>query len=247
MSYKTLMESGEPVFKETVRYKYFKNAVTSECYFSNYISYKHMPSLHDFKRDMAYLAAEQMDYHSDYSFVFFAENAELTEELSHYLKETDFKLEKHIIFTNLLVNLKLVPRAVEGVSIVLLDETRLDAYVAMKYRQALQYGQLYADQMKADTQTNLLENGSKVYLAIKDDEIIGDVTAWFFDDYVEIDDFFVDEAYRGQGIGTSLQWEASRGFEKVILISEEENRAMYEHQGYQEVAYYWTALRSPRS
>ncbi|HEO2598638.1 TPA: GNAT family N-acetyltransferase, partial [Streptococcus agalactiae] len=27
---------------------------------------------------------------------------------------------------------------------------------------------------------------------------------------------------------------------------EEENRKMYEHQGYEEVAYYWTALRSPR-
>lgn len=83
-------------------------------------------------------------------------------------------------------------------------------------------------------------------MAVKNDQIIGDVTAWVHGDFIEIDDFSVDEKFRGQGIGTNLQLEASRGFDKVILLSEEGNRAMYEHQGYQEVSHYWTALRGSK-
>ena len=36
MDYKELLESGEPVYRETTRFKHFKNPVTSERYFSNY-------------------------------------------------------------------------------------------------------------------------------------------------------------------------------------------------------------------
>ena len=45
MNYKELLEAGEPVYRENTRFKHFKNPVTSERYFSNYLSYKLMPSL----------------------------------------------------------------------------------------------------------------------------------------------------------------------------------------------------------
>ena len=98
--------------------------------------------------------------------------------------------------------------------------------------------------MLADNEANLLSNGSKIFLALDGERIIGDVTAWFFGDYVEVDDFSVQEAYRGRGIGSALQRAALAGQKKVILIAEEENRAMYQHQGYEEVSWYWTALQS---
>ncbi|MFU2181487.1 hypothetical protein ACM0P9_04370 [Streptococcus pluranimalium] len=59
-----------------------------------------------------------------------------------------------------------------------------------------------------------------------------------------MDDFQVEEAFRGRGIGSALQKEASKGYQYAILIAEEINRDMYQHQAYQEVAYYWTALRT---
>ncbi|HEO7137618.1 TPA: GNAT family N-acetyltransferase, partial [Streptococcus agalactiae] len=40
MHYKELLESSEKAYLETNRYKHFKNIITSERYFSNYISYK---------------------------------------------------------------------------------------------------------------------------------------------------------------------------------------------------------------
>ena len=87
MDYKELLESGEPVYRETTRFKHFKNPVTSERYFSNYLSYKRMPSLSEVEADLAYLAHEQAGYVSNYAFLFFAENQEISAELEDYLKK----------------------------------------------------------------------------------------------------------------------------------------------------------------
>lgn len=100
--------------------------------------------------------------------------------------------------------------------------------------------------MQVYNESYLRAEGSAIYLALDKGSIVGDITAWECGDYIEMDDFHVKETYRGRGIGTNLQYRASQDYQKVILISEEENRAMYEHQGYQEVAYYWTVLKSPR-
>lgn len=244
MNHKNLLESGEAAYFENARLKHFKNQVTSERYFANYLSYKTMPDLTEFQSDLAYLANEQKDYKSNYAFIFFAETAELDDNIKAYLSDQGFELEKHIIFTNLLDNLSLRKRDLGDIRIAQLTEETLPAYVEYKYQQSLPYGKEYADQMKLDNERHMLTNGSKVFLAMDKNNIIGDVTAWFYGDYVEIDDFAVDENYRGKGIGSALQLTASKGYEKVILIAEEENRDMYQHQGYKEVSYYWTALKS---
>ena len=244
MNYKELLESGEPVYLENARFKHFKNPVTSERYFSNYLSYKEMPSLSDMEADLAYLAREQKDYFSDFAFLFFAENQDLSVALRAYLEEQGFGFSKHLVFTSPVSHLRLKARDLGGIRIVQLDESHLENYLQALYQEHLQYGQVYADQMLADSRAHLLGNGSKVYLALDDQKIIGSITAWFFEGYVEVDDYQVDAAYRGRGIGTALQLAALGKQEKVILIAEEENRSMYLHQGYVEVSWYWTALRS---
>ncbi|MGT2911516.1 GNAT family N-acetyltransferase [Streptococcus cameli] len=247
MNYKDLMESGETTYLETDRFKHFKDAQMSERYFSNYISYKTNPSLLNFQQDMAYLATEQAGYASDYSFVFFAEKAELTTELKAHLEEAGFETLKHLIFTNQVTNLRLSDKSLPDVSIVPLGDLYREAYFAKKYQDYLAYGTTYADQMQLSNQAGLPKPGSQIFLAIKEEEIIGDVTAWYFGEFVEVDDFRVDDAFQGQGIGSALQKAAIADYEQVILIAEEENRDMYQHQGYQEASWYWTALRSPRS
>ena len=244
MDYKELLESGEPVYRETTRFKHFKNPVTSERYFSNYLSYKRMPSLSELEADLAYLAQEQAGYVSNYAFLFFAENGEWSQEIRDFLEREGFETAKHLIFTNSVDQIQLRCSDLGDIWILELVDSYLDAYLAYKYQAYLEYGQAYANQMRADNEANLLSNGSKIFLALDGERIIGDVTAWFFGDYVEVDDFSVQEAYRGRGIGSALQRAALAGQKKVILIAEEENRAMYQHQGYEEVSWYWTALQS---
>ena len=244
MNYKELLESGEAIYKETDRFRYFKNPITSERYFSNYLSYKKMPTVDELKADLDYVADEQANYASDFAFLFFAEKEEFSNALRKELGGKGFEFSKHLVFTNSVDQLQLRPRDLGAIKIVELTEEHLVAYIQMKYQSHLEYGQVYANQMKADHEANLLSNSSKVYLAMDGEKIIGDVTAWFFGDFVEVDDFHVDKEYRGRGIGTALQLAAIADYQQVILISEEENRAMYEHQGYTEVSWYWTALKS---
>ena len=160
------------------------------------------------------------------------------------MEREGFETAKHLIFTNSVDQIQLRCSDLGDIWILELVDSYLDAYLAYKYQAYLEYGQAYANQMRADNEANLLSNGSKIFLALDGERIIGDVTAWFFGDYVEVDDFSVQEAYRGRGIGSALQRAALAGQKKVILIAEEENRAMYQHQGYEEVSWYWTALQS---
>ena len=244
MHYKELLESGEPVYRETTRFKHFKNPVTSERYFSNYLSYKRMPSQSELREDLTYLAQEQEAYPTSYAFLFFSEKEEWSPEIRNFLEREGFETAKHLIFTNSVDQIQLRCSDLGGIRILELDDCYLDAFLAYKYQAHLEYGQAYVDQVLADNEANLLSNGSKIYLALDGQRIVGSVTAWFLGDYVEIDDFSVQEAYRGRGIGSALQRAALAGQKKVILIAEEENRAMYQHQGYEEISWYWTALQS---
>lgn len=192
------------------------------------------------------MTEEQKDYPSQFAFIFFAKNAPLPESIETYLADEAFDLENHLIFTNKITNLKLSPQKQEHIRIEALSDDLLPSYLAYKYEANLEYGESYAQQMLADNKANLMKSESRIYLAIDGDQIVGDITAWECGDFIEMDDFSVLSHYRGQGIGSALQRRASKDFEQIILITEEENRLMYQHQGYQEVAYYWTALQSNR-
>ena len=187
---------------------------------------------------------EQAGYVSHYAFLFFAENQEISAELADYLNNQGFGLSRHLIFTSPVEDLQFKDRNLGGIRIVELDETYLEDYLQVQYQDHLQYGQVYAEQMLADNRAHLLTNGSKIYLALDGQRIVGSVTAWFFEAYVEIDDYQVDAAYQGRGIGTALQKAALANQERAILVAEEANCSMYHHQGYKEVASYWIALRS---
>ncbi|HEO7183854.1 TPA: DUF5613 domain-containing protein, partial [Streptococcus agalactiae] len=147
MHYKELLESSEKAYLETNRYKHFKNIITSERYFSNYISYKIMPTVSEFLQDMIYLADEQKDYQSDFAFVFFEENAELSSELQRTLSQQGFESEKHIIFTNSLNHLKLFEKEFDDITFTKLNENYLEKYLKFKYKQSIVYGEIYAKQM----------------------------------------------------------------------------------------------------
>ena len=179
MDYKELLESGEPIFRENTRFKHFKNPVTSERYFSNYLSYKRMPSLSEVEADLAYLAQEQAGYVSNYAFLFFTENQEISAELADYLKNQGFGFSRHLIFTSQVEGLRLKDHNLGDIRIVELDEAYLEDYLQVQYQDHLQYGQVYAEQMLADNRDYLLTNGSKIYLALDGQRIVGSVTAWF--------------------------------------------------------------------
>ncbi|KHD44205.1 GNAT family N-acetyltransferase [Streptococcus hongkongensis] len=242
MGYKELLNSNKMPYLETDRFIHMKDDILSERYYSNYIDYKVSPHLEQLKADLKYLRDEQVNYTHAYAMLNFPENVDLSEELTDYLTAKGFQFYRHIIFTNQFNNLKLSQKEISPIIIEELQAEDFSDYLDLKYAQSLTYGKDFADQMLAYNTYHLPEKGSRIYVAKDGDTLVGDVTAWEYGDFLEIDDFSLVDGYRGRGIGSALQRKAAQNFEKLILISEEENRQMYEHQGYQEVAFYWNAL-----
>lgn len=243
MTYKEILTDYSEAFYENDRFYRFKDEALASRFYSNYIDYKKMPSLELLQEDLATIKEEQKDYPLDFAMVFFPEDAAMNGDIKGFLEASKFVIEKHIIFTCPLENLKLSQKDIGDIRIEKLTPAYFKDYLDYKYQQRLEYGQVFAKQMYDWDQEHLPEEGSQIYLAIDGEKLVGDVTVWEYGDYIEIDDFSLLEDYRGRGIGSALQREASRDFQSAILISEEVNRDMYQHQGYQEAAYYWTALR----
>lgn len=81
----------------------------------------------------------------------------------------------------------------------------------------------------------------RVMLKDKASQVIGGLAAHTYWDWLEIDDFFVPDDWRGQGIGTSLLQTAEtiavrRGVRQCFLSTFEfQARAFYEKRGYRVV------------
>ncbi len=247
MGYKDILNVNNNYYKETDRYNHLKDPNLARRYYANYLDYKKMPTLDDFINDLLYLNEEQADYPTEYALTLFPESQEIPDELLTFLTDNGFELSKHIIFTNTIDRRSLSTKSIEPIIVEALSDAYFMDYLQLKYSQNMEYGKDYADHMLAYNQVHLPEKGSKIFIARDGDKLIGDVTAWYYDKYIEIDDFSILQEYRGKGIGSELQRQASKGYNDLILISEEENRNMYQHQGYQEVSFYWTALKAPKT
>ncbi|MFZ2185997.1 MAG: GNAT family N-acetyltransferase [Streptococcus parauberis] len=244
MGYKELLNTNKMPYLDTDRFTHMKDDILSERYYSNYIDYKLVPNIEELAKDIDYIKEEQINYPHKYIMFNFPENYYPDLEIKEYLEKEGFKFSRHIIFTNQFSNLKLSQKDIGSITIEELHASDFSDYLDLKYQQSLVYGEDFAKQMLVYNRMHLPEKGSRIYVAKDGKKLVGDVTAWEYGEYIEIDDFSLIEDYRGKGIGSALQRTAAQYFKKLILVSEEENRDMYEHQGYQEAAYYWNALKS---
>lgn len=242
MDFTRLMVAEEQPTVVTQRFAYFQDKNQPSTYWSNYILYHTMPSLAEFEADVAWVKDQQAEYERTYAHFFFPDQTDLSAELENYLAEQDYEVTKHLVMTAPVSALRLAEKPLDGIAIVELTEELLPLFHDYRYQQRLVYGEDYAKEAGQAEQT-ILEEDCRVFLALHEGQIIGDVTGWYFGDYAEIDDFRVDEVFRGRGIGSQLQRAAIGDCQQVILLAEEENQQMYQYQGYQVASYHYNVLK----
>ncbi|AND79450.1 GNAT family N-acetyltransferase [Streptococcus pantholopis] len=227
----------------TERYIYYSRSDLALRYDNNLLDYQIMPDRDSFKEDLDFIALQQKGYPLSYVNIAFPEKIELPEPWQAQLYGEGFELKRFLVFTAPAASLNLSDSG--AVRIEELSETSYQDYMDKHEEEYRQYGDTYYQQMSLFNR-ELASNtsGGKIFLAIKKGQIVGELTAWYSQHFVEIDNFIVDEDLRGQGIGKHLQDRAVKTADSVILVTEEDNRAMYEHQGYQEAAFYWSAFKS---
>ncbi|AXQ78595.1 N-acetyltransferase [Streptococcus chenjunshii] len=243
--YKNILMNHLQKKQVSERYIYYGRPDLALRYDNNIWDYHLMPDREMFEADLSFIAQEQKDYPLDYANIAFPEKTELPVSWQTQLQADGFELERLLIFTAPAVSLNLSHSAASAdIKIEQLSETTYQAYMDKHAEEYRQYGDAYYQQMTLFNQELINVPDGKLFLAVKNGQIVGELTVWYSQYFAEIDNFMVDESLRGQGIGKRLQEEAIKTADSVILIAAEENRAMYEYQGYQETAFYWTAFKS---
>ncbi|NEW63455.1 GNAT family N-acetyltransferase [Granulicatella sp. zg-ZJ] len=226
---------------ETSRYIYEQNERYSERYDSNVLYYKVMPTLEELKEDIAFVKEKQANYQSEYVHLSFPENECLPEDIEKVLKEWSFDLSTEVLMCLNEEKANFTKSCTFNVTIEKLTEKWLEIYFKKYDEETIQYGNLYREQAKQYIQ-DILQKGD-ILLAVDKDTIIGDVILHYQKDFIEIDNFQVDEAYQRQGVGTLLQkavLHKKLSNQKLVLIAEQGSDAhmMYQHQGYEEIGFY---------
>ncbi|EHJ57655.1 hypothetical protein HMPREF9318_00571 [Streptococcus urinalis FB127-CNA-2] len=147
MNYKDLLDSTETPYKIENRY-YYKNSSLNRRYYSNFLSYHMMPNQEVFLADLKMITEEQRDYPEPFVFIKFPEKEEIPEEVLDLLKQRQFQLEKHIIFTNKRQNLHFSESKDSQVTVKPLEIEDKDSFINYKYQSDIAFGKGFADMMK---------------------------------------------------------------------------------------------------
>ncbi|MER0124001.1 GNAT family N-acetyltransferase [Streptococcus sp. ZJ93] len=245
--YKEIVSTSSPMDVQTKHYTYTQNPTYSERYDSNLLYYKIMPTVKELEEDIAFVKEKQKSYTSDYVHLSFPENQDLPEEIRQKLEDLSFEISMEAI---LILNEQKADFSKESpldIELEPLTEKWLEPYFERLDQDVKEYGELYGQQVRQFVSEIMLNN--EILLAIYQGKIIGEVTLHFSEEYIEIDNFMVDETYQGQGVGSLLQREVlkrKKSNQKVILIVEKDASVyeMYRKQGYEEVASYSECYQS---
>ena len=218
----------------------------SERYFSNYVQYHQVPSKEDLQLDMEVMRTLQSNNENHFIHFQFDEGMQIPEEIYAYLKANNFEFSEYVFMEH---DNKDFPfsRLRQPIQIKKVDGKNMLDYLAHERKFHEVYGQNFARQMIDVTHEFFMMPKSHILIAVDDfNNIVGSLNVLEHDDYVEFDEFQVDEEYRRQGIGSALQEAGIKiaNGKKVILVADNKSAAkeMYLKQGYQVKGSYQAAL-----
>lgn len=234
------------VIAENELYKHYHYSEMLIRYDSNFIGFKRMPTLDEFRAAEGYLREFHQKNGQDHVKFGFPPDQKLTDELFPYLQEQNYS-----IGTNELYSIK--PYDFPEVSVnpdfqveVVNSRTYKD-YLTLQYEQDVQFGESFAEAKKILHHANFQSDRVVQVIAYYKDTPVGAVDVILRDLTAEIDNLFVQDSYQRKGIGSSIQRFVMDLFHDriVILIADGEDtpREMYRKQNYHYVGFQIEALK----
>ncbi|MEW9677117.1 GNAT family N-acetyltransferase [Lentibacillus sp. L22] len=223
------------VIHETDQYRQFHYPEMLIRYDSNFIDFKSMPSLTTFMETEKYLRDFHLQHGQHHVKFTFPENEKLSEELRNYFCKLNYDvgfLELYAIqpsqFPSIADNPDIQVYQVRG--------NHVQEFLALRYRQDLQFGKEFADQRVNLTRRQLEDPAIIQLIAYYQGVPAGSVDVIIADDTVEIDGLHVGESFQRKGIGSRLQQYVMQTFpdKTVILVADGEDtpKEMYRKQHY---------------
>jgi len=224
------------IVAENDRYRHYHYPKMLTRYDSNFIEFKSLPSLTEFKDAEAYLREYHLKNGQKHVKFYFPANIKPAGELVGYLTDMGYEvgfLELYAIQPKHFPPVKNNP----DIDIQVVTDKSLEALLTLQYNHDVNYGSEFAGQ-KADLIKRQFEDQNiQQLLAFYKETPAGYVDVIISSETVEIDNLTVDERYQNKGIGSRLQKYVMESFpEKTdILVADGEDtpREMYKKQNYQ--------------
>ncbi|MFD1737807.1 GNAT family N-acetyltransferase [Bacillus salitolerans] len=217
-------------------YKHFHFPEMLLRYDSNFIDFKKMPSIEEFMSAASYLREYHVKNGQKHVKFTFPENEKLHAPLEEYLRSEEYSIGYLELYS---INPSQFPELdeKEDIEVKVVSDDNFEEFLALQYKQDLQFGSEFADQKVRLYKRYLQDSKIVQLLAYYKGVPAGTVNVIVEAETVEIDDLAVSEAYQKRGIGSRLQ-KAVMNIDPtklVILVADGEDtpREMYQRQNYQ--------------
>ncbi|TCP29024.1 acetyltransferase (GNAT) family protein [Scopulibacillus darangshiensis] len=234
-TFKDIQTVGQ-VIAENELYRHYHFPEMLSMYDSNFIEFKRIPSLDEFKQSAEYLRKFHKSRGQNHVKFYFPENQKPIKELMAYFREFCYDsgyLELYSIQPDHFP----VVRKNSNLEVLQVTEENFEAYLKLQYEEDLQFGEAFAKQKVGLHKWNFTDKNVMQVIAFYEGIPAGSVDVIISDKSVEIDNLSVLEACQRKGIGSALQRFVMDSFpdKPVILVADGEDtaREMYRKQNYQ--------------
>ncbi|GAB4075053.1 GNAT family N-acetyltransferase [Barrientosiimonas marina] len=220
---------------ENALYRHFHYPDMLISYDSNFIEFKVLPSLTEFKRVEIYLREYHFKRGQRHLKFYFPVNIKPSEELNIYLTDMGYEIGFQELYA---IQPKQFPSVENNpdIDIEKVTNKNLAVNLDLQYRNDLEFGREFADQKANLIKRQFEGQDIQQVLAFYKESPAGYVDVIISDETVEIDNLTVDESFRNKGIGSRLQKFVMDSFPEriVILVADGEDtpKEMYKKQNY---------------
>ncbi|KAA0546266.1 GNAT family N-acetyltransferase [Bacillus sp. BGMRC 2118] len=240
------IDNPATIYAENELYRHFHYPEMLKRYDSNFIEFKKMPTVEEFKKAADFLREFHMQRGQKHVKFAFPENEKISEEVTAYLTNENYDIgfyELYAIRPDHFPNVGKHP----DIEIKVVTSEIFDVFLKLQYEQDLTFGEEFADQ-KVGLHKRNFENPNIVQiLAYYQGTPAGSVQVIISDEYAEIDDLVVDDEFQRKGIGSRLQRLVMDMYndKTVILVADGEDtpRDMYRKQNYQYIGFKYNAQK----
>lgn len=223
-----------PLYAEDALVKHFYDAALPSRYGSNFMVFKHMPSLEEFK----HYEQQQKAFHTLHNMThrrfLFPENEAFTTDVAQYITAQHYDVGSLELYAMLPIEFH--GRLNEEVVVQYVDNTLFDAYLAFQYTIDLEHGEAFAAEKQQLFKQQFYESHVMFVAALIDGVIVGTLTLFETPDTIELDSFVVAHAFQRRGIGSTMQHfvMTNHTTQTILLVADGDDtlREMYQKQGY---------------
>lgn len=224
------------IVSENAHYKHFHYPEMLIRYDSNFIEFKNLPSLTEFKKVEEYLRDYHLKRGQKHVKFYLPANIKPEGELNAYLTDMGYEmgfLELYAIQPSDFPTVRSNP----DIDIQMVTEENLEILINLKYKSDLEFGSEFARQKTDLIKRQFDDPAIRQVLAFYKGSPAGYVDVIISGETVEIDELTVDEMFRNKGIGSRLQKFVMDSFSKKTLIlvadGEDTPKEMYKKQNYE--------------